>query len=191
MIKVTERSARPRSRPSVRRSLLAVWLLVAAFVSTARAHDPYDSWSSVTVFPDRIELAVTLAQSTALRLVDPDRNIRGLTLGTFEKHRAVFERHAPGLYVLTAGRKRLVAGKSTAELTDENDVIFKIEYPRPPAGPLHFHAAFLVVLGEGYGGLIDVSENTDKQIGWEQLSWANPNFEVILPAPAKSPPAKK
>jgi hypothetical protein len=126
---------------------------------------------------------VTLAQSTALTLVDPDRNIHGLTPESLEKNRALFERDGATLYVITSGRKRLTVKKVDVELTEENDVVFKILYSAAAPGPLHFHAAFMTKLGEGYGGLIDIAEAPNEQLGWEQLSWANPNYEVSVPAP--------
>ncbi len=173
-------------------ALPALFALAAAllFPRTARAHDPYESWSSGTLFPDKLQVDVTMAQATALRLVDPERNLRGLTPEVFAQHRALFEREAASLYVVTAGRSRLAPQKIAAELTEENDVVFKLTFPRPAPGRLHFHAAFLVKLGEGYGGIIELSDNANKQIGWDQLSWANPNFEVEAPAAATPAPRK-
>jgi hypothetical protein len=166
------------------------WLiLLLLFVPALHAHDPYDSFTSATLFPDRLELTVTMAQATALQLVDPDRKLGGLTDEVFAKNLARFTREGATLYIVTSDRTRLATKKVDAELTDERDIIFHLTYPRPAPGRLHFHAAFMIKLGEGYGGILDVSDSSGQSINWEQLSWANPNFEVQ--APAAAPPAKK
>ena len=71
------------------------------------------------------------------------------------------------------------------ELTEENDIAFKLIYPRPPAGRMHVHAAMLKKLGPGYGGLFDASEPDGRHLGWEQLSYENPNYEITLPPQAR------
>ncbi len=48
---------------------------------------------------------------------------------------------------------------------DENDVVFKVSYPRPAAGPLHFHAAFLRKLGQAYGGILEAIDASGINIG--------------------------
>ena len=83
----------------------------------------------------------------------------------------------------SAGRKVEV------EFTEENDIAFKVIYPRPPPGRLHFHGAFLKKLGEGYGGIIEINDAAGLNLGWEQLSAENPNFEITVPA-AKPAPKK-
>ncbi|MEO5960822.1 MAG: hypothetical protein ABIZ49_07400 [Opitutaceae bacterium] len=130
-----------------------------------------------------------MAQSTSLKLIDPEGRIRGLTEENFALHRARFEKEGAALFVLTSQRKPLPVRKVVVELTEENDVLFRVTYPRPLPGPLHFHAAFLQKLGEGYGGILEVADTSGNHLGWEQLSAENPNYEVkVLPpsAPKKS-----
>ena len=67
--------------------------------------------------------------------------------------------------------------------------MFKIVFPRPAAGRLHFHASFLQKVGEGFGGTIFVSDPAGKDLGWDQITWENPNFEINVPS--DSPPKKK
>jgi hypothetical protein len=124
-----------------------------------------------------------MAQSTALRLIDPQAKIAVLAPENFATHRARLAEEATALYVLTAGRKRLASSQIEVVLTDENDVAFKVIYPRPAPGRLHFHAAFLRKLGQGYGGIVEASDTLGNHLGWEQLSWENPNLEIAIPAP--------
>ena len=168
---------------------LAVPLVAAlALAPAARAHDPYESWTEAIVHPDRLELLIVMAQSTALKLVDPEARVVALSPENFPTLREKFTREGATLFVITSGRTPLAPRAVTAELTDELDVAFKLVLPRPAAGRLHFHAAFLKKLGSGYGGILDVGDPAGKQFGWEQISWENPNLEVIVPA---APPPKK
>jgi hypothetical protein len=170
--------------------LFRLCALLCVFSGTVRAHDPYECWTSALVRAEVLELTVTMAQATALRFVDPDSKIRALTSQNFEQVLPKFEKAAAGMCVITSNRKALVSRRVTVELTDENDVVFKVFYPRPPPGPLHFHAAFLKKLGEGYGGILEASDTSGNHLGWEQLSFDNPNYEVTV-LPVGQGPARK
>ena len=155
--------------------------------STARAHDPYEAFHTAIVHPDRLELIVTMAQSTALKLLDPTAKIPALTPENLATHRPRLVREAALLFILTSARKQLTARAATIELTEENDLIFRVTYPRPAPGPLYFSAAYLRRLGDGYGGILEVNDASDQNLGWEQLLWARPNFEVTVPADSSPP----
>jgi hypothetical protein len=166
--------------------------IAALFLTTsARAHDAFEIWTIAVLRADHLELGITMAQSTALRLIDPQMKARAITFENFGAHRERLEQEAARLCILTHDRKPLAPRKIDVELTEENDIAFKVIYPRPPPGPLHCHAAMLKKLGQGYGGLFDASEPNGRNLGWEQLSFENPNFEITIPAPTKpanSPP---
>jgi hypothetical protein len=156
-------------------------LLFLATFSLARAHDPYEAWASANVLPDRFILIVTMAQSTATRLIEPDARVAAIQRENFTQLQPHLLRAAAKLFVLTASRKPLQPEKREVELTDENDIIFTLTYPRPPPGKLHFQAAFLARLGQGYGSMLEVLAPPAKELGWEKLSFENPSFEVTIP----------
>ncbi len=169
-----------------------VLLLAAAFAlaPAARAHDPVEIWTEAIVYPDRLELLVTMAQVTALKLADPSARIAALTPDNFPEHRAKLRVEGARLYVVKSDRTPLVARAVAVELTDELDVAFKITLPPPAPGRLRFEATFLTKLGEGYGGILSVGDPAGREIGFEQISWDLPNFEVVLPA-APAPASRK
>jgi hypothetical protein len=172
----------PPVRPAIRRAFFAS--AVAWFIAPLlRAHDPYETWTSATLRPAELTIELTMNQATALRLIDPTAKIRGLTLENLDTHRPALEREAAAFFIVTAGRTPLKSKKIEVELTEENDVAFKLVYPRPPPGRLHFHAAFMKRLGEGYGGILEVADTEGNHLGWEQLTFENPNLEVVAPAP--------
>ena len=133
-----------------------------------------------------------MAQATALKLIDPTAKIPALTSDNLAAHRPRLVRAAALLFILTSDRKPLVVRAASSELTDENDLIFRVTYPRPAPGPLYLSAAYLRHLGDGYGGILEVNDSLDKNLGWEQLLWAHPNFEISIPplgarAPSPAP----
>ena len=168
------------------RLALLVGFALAALPS-ARAHDPYETLTTVIVHPDRMVLTIGMAQSTALRLIDPEVRTRALTSENMPEHRARLEREGKLLFILTSLRTSLAAQKIDVELTDENDIIFTLTYPRPAPGRLLVHAAYLKKLGEGYGGLVTIDDEANRNLGWEQLLWERPSFEAAIPAVAPVP----
>ena len=157
--------------------------LAFASLAVARAHDPYEAFASVIVHPDRLELILTMAQSTALKLIDPAASIPVLTPENLATHRPRFLREGVKVFVFTSGRSPLSARRVEIELTEENDFVFRVTCARPAPGRLHLHAAFVAKLGEGYGGIVEVSDTAGHHLGWEQLTFNNLNLEVVIPPP--------
>lgn len=158
--------------------------VVLVLLSPVRAHDPFEAFHSAVVRADRLDLTITMAQATALRLIDPGAAIPALTPENLATHRPRLVREAATLFTLTSGPARTVVKPAKAaeiELTEENDLIFRLTYPRPAAGPLIFAAAYLKKLGDGYGGILEINDAADHNLGWEQLLWAHPRFEVRIP----------
>jgi len=181
----TRRSYRPMRLPR----LLLVFT-AALLAAPLRAHDPGESWTEAIVRPDQMELLVTMAQSNALRLIDPANKVPQLTPGNFAQHRPRLLEVGATLFTITSLKSRVASRAVEVQLTEENDVVFKITYPRPASGLLIFDAAFLKKLGEGFGGIIDASDTVGNHLGWDQISWENSSLVVMLPA-AGTPPAKK
>jgi hypothetical protein len=164
---------------------LALFLLaLCVLATTARAHDPFEAFTSAVVRADRLDLIITMAQSTALKLIDPTARIPSLTPENLAEHRPRFLREGAALFVVTSVHTKLTARKIEIELTEENDVVFKLTYPRPAPGRLLFSASYLKKLGDGYGGIFEVNDDSDHNLGWEQLLWAQPNLEVTVPPAA-------
>jgi hypothetical protein len=171
------------------------WRLLAALALAAaplRAHDPYESWSNVSLRADVLEVNLTMAQATALRLLEPPPAVRAITPENFAQLEPALTRVATRLFVIARGRAGtpLTLRSATVTFTDENDVVFALRYPRPPAGPLRFHAAFVLRLGEGYGGIIEAADADGRQLGWEQLSPSAPNLDVTIEASRGSAASK-
>jgi len=180
-----------RSTTSALRRIRPLALLAFCVACVAHAHDPLESWTNAVLQPDRIEVELTIAQRTALLLVDAHADFPALTPDNFAAYHARLKARATELYALTSGRTALAPREVEVRLTEEEDIAFTLVYPRPAAGRLHFHATFLTRLGDGYGGTIYLSDPAGKDLGWDQISWENPDFEVSVTAPAQKSPAPK
>ena len=170
---------------------LALLLAAALFAAPLRAHDPSESWTEAIVHTDRLELLVTMAQANALKLIDPTNKIPQLTPANFAQYQARLSATGAALFTITSSKDRVVVRHVAVELTEENDVAFKLTYPRPAAGLLIFDATFLKKLGEGFGGIIDASDTAGHHLGWDQISWENTSLVVMLPAAGAAPEKEK
>ncbi len=167
-------------------------LVVAALLAAPlRAHDPAESWTEAIVHPDQLELLVTMAQVTALKLIDPAGKIAQLTPENFAQHRARLVQAGAVLFTITSVKTQVAARRVDVQLTEENDVAFRIIFPRPAAGVLMFEATFIKKLGNGIGGVIDASDTEGHEFGWEQLTPENTTLVVTLPKPGELPPRNK
>jgi len=168
-------------------ALLAAVLLAVPL----RAHDPSESWTEVIIHADNMEMLVTMAQVTALKLIDPAKKISQLTPENFAQHRPRLIQEGATLFAVTSLKTPLASRKIDVELTDEGDVAYKIIYPRPAPGLVMLNAAFMKKLGDGFGGIIDATDEAGHHLGWDQLSFENTTLVVMLPKPGEKPAKKK
>lgn len=166
---------------------LLLTALALSFVVPAHAHDPQESWTNATLFPDSLKVEITMAQYCAMILLDPKGKAVGLDENNFPQFRERMKALAKDLYVITSVRTPLKPTEVDAKLSEENDLIFTLVYPRPALGRLYFHATFLTKLGDGFGGTIYLSDPKGKDLGWDQISAEAPNFEVTIAPPAPAP----
>ena len=165
-------------------------LFAAALLAVPlRAHDPAESWTEIMVGADHMELLVTMAQASALKLIDPAVRILALTKETFAAHRAKLLTEGAKLFAITSLTNRLAVQRIDVLLTEEADVAYRIIYPRPAPGLLMFEAAFIKTLGNGCGGIITARDAEKHELGWDQLSPDHATLVVMLPKPGT--PAKR
>lgn len=173
---------------SFRLLTLAVTLL-ATTVTSARAHEAGELTMIATVRATQLDLVVTLAASTAARLLDPSAEtpppvtparfptVRDRLIAVATAHFFTFTT-AP-----TTAPRRLALRTVTVALTEENDLAFTLRYPRPAAGPLHLRATVFARLGPGHGGVLECTDTAGHHLGWDQLSPEKPALTIVIPAP--------
>jgi hypothetical protein len=160
-----------------------------------RAHDPSECWTEVIVHADKMEVIVTMAQVATLKLIDPANKIPTINEDNLAGLRPLLLKEGAALFGITSVKTRLAPRSVDVELTEENDISFRIVYARPPPGLLTINSEFIRKLGVTFGGLIDARDTEGHQLGWDQVSAENPTLVVMLakagnPAAAPAPQKK-
>ena len=161
---------------------LLVWLLA---ISSARAHDPFDLSSRMTVADDRIELTVTMGLD-GVRLLLADAGFTQEQITTTARATgpdAIIVQPATlasRFFLLKSGEEALSA-TGVASLSEGMEVIFTLIYPRPTAGVLEIRAVcYEAIAGLRTGSLI-VYDESMAQLGAALLSAGNAQLAVSLP----------
>jgi len=94
------------------------------------------------------------------------------------------------LSVTTGAGTPLPAESSSASITDEDDICFRLHYPLPAVlpGPLAIHGNYLRKMDDGHVGKIFVLNADSDQLGQGDFGAEFPDFEVRLPAVTGAPP---
>ncbi len=167
---------------------LGFWALVLA--GTVRAHDPLQSWSSISLKPGGIEINMTMASYAAQSLLENGASRPPLTPDNFEDYLPEFEKAALKLFEVTAAGKVLAPTAATVELTEEADIQFLVSYPPPGTGPWRFRVTYLDRMPEGFVSSLFVEDNAHKSLAWDDLSVDRTYLDVSSPSslPASSHP---
>ena len=165
--------------------LLAGWILLAlAFAAApANAHEPFQSYASVRLRASQLEVSLTMSMIAAERLLDP-RPTELLSPETFDVQAPRLRAGAAGLFQLTAGTSPLSPQSANVYLTEENDIEFRLVYPRPAGGRLNIVLSYLQKMSDDHHATLAVVDEAGANFGWEELTPDAPGLIVVLPADA-------
>lgn len=155
--------------------------------SIASAHDIYSSWTEAVVRETRMELTLTLARASALRLIADSKTLPPITPENFGDYAARLKSAAPELFEITSSGKPISLKESEVKISGDADVTFHLVYPSPAKGPLKFVANYLFHLVDGHVGTLVVTDANGRDLGWSPVTVDQPVFEIRIPSP---PPAK-
>jgi len=165
------------------------WLAALCFAAAGvvHAHDPLQSWTSVSLKTDGIEVETTMAAFAAQSLLENGLRRPPLVYDNFENYQPELEQAAPNLFELTAAGQKLVPIAASVEMTEEYDIIFHVAYPPPGSGPWRVKVNFLDRMPEGFVSSIFVEDNAHKSLAWDDLSVDHTFVDVpSLSGPATS-----
>jgi hypothetical protein len=120
----------------------------------ARAHDPFEITTAARVAADGLVLEVTMARSTALAVAAGGRESPTFDPAEFDRHRTQLLAAAPALFAINSAGRALVPRDAQVQLGIEQDVAFRLVYPRPANGVVKIVASHLPQLGGGYGNVL-------------------------------------
>lgn len=136
--------------------------LFAATLPVLRAHDPYEITAEFRSDAKYVELRVTFARQTAMKVARAEANGR-IQFGPnqFEEVRPALEKCARRVFALRTGDNAATAATALepielgAALTPESDIEFRLLYARPAANTVRFEAGFLRDLEDpGYVAIV-------------------------------------
>ena len=153
------------------------------------AHDSFEGTTTVRLRTNSIDLAITLNSTTAMVLCDgADLQSARFSPDIFEGNLAAFKKSAGGLLAISVAGNRLVAFETNAFLGNENDVEYRLRYPRP-AGVVTMKAVYLERLPrEGYGAALTILDMENNVVVGQKLLM-NDDLAFETPKVAEPPPA--
>lgn len=166
--------------------------LLVLGAAAVRGHDPLQSYTDARLRGDYIVVNVTMANSAATALLKQDNAAgnRSITPENFELTGAMLKAHAGDLLNITAGGNTIAMRAGDVTLNSENDIEFKLVYPRPAAGTIKFAAPFIKQMQEGHMTSYTIADDANKILDSGDLSAIDrPNTVVNVPGKPGSPPA--
>ena len=168
---------------------------VAAFllgVLPLRAHDTFSSWTDAYLYPDRTELIITVSRVSALRFLPNGNTLPPITPENFPAYAPKLKAIAPELFELSAAGRTLPLTASEVSLANEEDITFRLTFPKPATGPLRLFGNYLQFLADGHVGTLVVKKADDTTSALSPISIDQPSLDVPLPpadpaAAAQSP----
>lgn len=167
------------------------WLVVFCLLgmaAVARAHDPYQAFTDVTLSSNQMEVKLSILRFTAARLLlDNPHSTNSLPVldeGNFDGFVPKLKQVAEKLFELTAGGTNLAPRDVDVELNDEGDAVdFTIVYPRPPAGTLRIAVVYFRRLPhDGYGTGLGVFDEAGNQLATaDNLNLEHPFLDFKIP----------
>jgi hypothetical protein len=156
-------------------------LLLLALATSVFAHDPFEMTAEVRVRAARLDFTVTMTGGTAMALIKKE-----LPAGTrpkpenFEKIQPMLAAAAGNIFEVLGDDVPLALLDSSATLTPENDIEFKLAYAPPAKSPLRIEAIHVQKLGYGYGATITVTDDHNHFLGQKLLMGDDLRMEVAL-----------
>ena len=144
----------------------------------AGAHDLYTSWTEATLGAERLELTFTLARGSALRLLPASHALPPITPENFATYAPQLREIAGLIFTITAGGKELKLASATATIAGDNDITFRLTYPKVTAFPLRFRADYLLRLVDGHVGTIVLLDAAGKDVDWGPVNVDQPVFAL-------------
>lgn len=164
------------------RQILAWTGFVMAVGAPAAAHDPFEITTEANLRGEDLYVEVTIARSTALWACSPEKpTALSFKPEDFPTLKPMFDACAAKLYDVADAGKPLKLDQYTVELTVENDLVWKLHYPRPKKGPLRFTATHIQRLPpEGFGASLSVEVKRGIVPAMKLLRHEDPTLEVPL-----------
>ena len=139
--------------------------------------------------PEALTVDMTMSAFTAEGLLDNAASLPAMGPDNFETFRARLVAKAAKAFKVTHDGKVLIPRSTTAGMTDEGDVEFRITYDPVSGGHLRLEAVFLNDLPDGHVATLLLEDQADNRLGWDELSKDYTVLEADLPGKPQKPSA--
>jgi len=161
------------------------WLPVAVLAASLQTGVGHDTFQTTTIAKPNgvnLEVRLTLSKHGANDLLkQAGSEGGGLNLLNFDSVRPQLAEQAAKLFEVSVGDSVLPLTDSEVVAGEEGDVYFLLTYPRPAAGQVQLHAAFLAQLGRGYRAHLTLLNDA----GGGPIIWLKQRDNPVLEWPLK------
>ena len=163
-------------------SLWVIALLVVC-AGAARGHDLLVSWTTVRLHPDSCELLVKLHAESVGALIQNEAPGATFEPENFDNVRPALNSFGNSLYEVSAGGRALAPTRTDVTVVEDN-LEFRLVYPRPDGSPLRLKAAYLSRVAPDFVAHVSVTDDAGKQLSSHILRRDEPSVEIAPDAGA-------
>lgn len=165
---------------------IAFGFLVLLF-GRAYGHDPFEVTSNIRIEKDALEIEVTMLAENALLIANNGKQVtQPLNQEVTAEQKAVMQNAVSRLFTVTLDSTPLQPTDVQFAISDENDAVFSLQYPRPAAGSLVVDAIHLSILGEGHTNALTFTQNGATMAGGLRILHSADTIAQVHVAPFTS-----
>jgi hypothetical protein len=182
--------------------VIGAGLVLCADARRASGHDPFEVTTAAIVGAESLTLVATMTRSSAAQVSGLDAGARAFSADRFGLYEPELRAAAGHLYNVRSNGAELEPLAAHVALNAEDEIEFRVTYPRPLPGTLRLEASCLGLLSAGHGNAVRLARaQPDAVIALEFLNASDPVLDAWLPleepkaaaAPAapSAPPSKR
>lgn len=162
---------------------LCLIALLFGFSTTARAHDVQASWTTVRFSPGACEMTVRLHAEAGRLLIQETAPGATFEPENFDQVRPALKSFGKTLFEVSAGGRTLEATETDATVVEDN-LVFRLVYPRPSEDVLQLKATHLARFPPEFIAHVSVIDEAGQTLASHVLNQSRPLVEINPPTRA-------
>ena len=168
---------------SLRKKALCLIALLLAASGNALGHDVQASWTTVRFSPGSCELTVRVHAEAVRTLIQDTAPGATFEPENLDKVMPALKSFGKTLYEVSEGGRVLSATETDVSVVEDN-LVFRLVYPRPAAGPLRLKATHLSRVSAEFIAHVSVTDEAGKPVASHVLRSNQPLVEIEPPSGA-------
>jgi hydrogenase/urease accessory protein HupE len=170
-------------RPRLLKKALCVAALICVFGGDALGHDVQASWTTARLLPGSCEVTVRIHAEAARLLIQETAPGATFEPENLDKVMPALKSFGKTLYEVSAGGRTLEATGTDVSVVEDN-LVFRLVYPRTDEGPLRLKATHLSKLPPDFIAQVSVTDEAGKVLASHVLRQYQPAVEIEPPSGA-------